>query len=89
MNAPLIDITRMSSVSEFMEHSCGASELHRPFVATSLAPGCLDIFSPEAKDALAAAGKDAFVFLGSEGDGLPDTITSEERCTNLRIPSMR
>ena len=88
MNAPLIDISRMASVSEFLEYARSDSEAHRPFIATSLAPGFLDMFSSEASSALLAAGMDAFVFLGSEGGGLSNEVTGDDRCTYLRIPSM-
>ena len=57
-------------------------------VATSLHPTSVSLFDPKAVPSLLAASRDAFVFMGSEGDGLPEEITGDERCTNLRIPSM-
>ena len=88
MNAPLINLTRSPSVSDFMERCRSGPDSQRPFVATSLHPTSVSLFSPTATPALLSASRDAFVFMGSEGDGLPEEITGDERCTNLRIPSM-
>ncbi|GMH84279.1 hypothetical protein TL16_g09876 [Triparma laevis f. inornata] len=88
MNAPLIEIVYMKDLHDFKVFSDSEMNKNRKWLATHLNSEAINMFSPLASSHLLAASIDSFVFLGSEGDGLPEGFVEDERCTCLRIPSM-
>ncbi|GMI09176.1 hypothetical protein TrVE_jg12651 [Triparma verrucosa] len=89
MNAPLIDIIYMTDLSEFQSYANSTeTNKNRKWLATHLNNSAINMFSPLASPHLLAAAHTSFVFLGSEGVGLPDEFIEDSRCTCMRIPSM-
>ena len=82
-NAPLIPITRVATLHEFME--CHRDS-DRKIVATALNDRSLDVYSDQARDCL----NDPLLYLmmGCESAGLPDFVTHSDGCVSVEIPSL-
>jgi tRNA G18 (ribose-2'-O)-methylase SpoU len=80
-NAPLIKITRMKSVDEFLERAEGDG---RGMVATALTASSLDVYGREAAEFLKR--DDMYLLLGCETSGLEERVM--ERCVCVEIPSL-
>ena len=72
INAPLIHIDRYKTIDEFLNQGNNYQLKERIKVATALTTKSLDMYSKDAMNRLRR--NNLMIFLGTEGDGLPQQI---------------
>jgi hypothetical protein len=84
LNAPLIPIKRFGTVYEFFSCNEIHSKIRRINISAALTNDSYNLYSDEASSFLKLSN--IYLFLGTEAQGLPDTIVKMSK--NVQIPSL-